>query len=1330
MKNIFLKKLIFAFCFISNIIFSQKTDQQNQRIILAQSKIPTEFQSHPEYLKLQLENIPTNVELIQFRTEDQRTFLDIEGNYHTQKTGGYYNYQFENHWRSIQEKLSFNSNSIGIFESELPITINKNSTSTKLVLEKNTSKGLEFGQNVALSFLSDDFQTLSSIQKNNQSGNIEFNDNSLTVKDYFQGIDREQTINYWSVRTNYAIQSPLSIPNSSSYVELKDKLNLDPSFTISYGDGIQTTLGWLGTLKITNLQGEVIGQISSAQIFDSFESTNKAEVASHVIPGYYVINQTENGIELFLRFDAEFLRRTDLVYPVTIDPTATNTYANNQGLQDKNTQYNANCQATMNVTLPINFHVVTGTTTTYRIWAKGYIGQSGGTTTYADKVEQKSKVGSITWTATQNGAGTNHSGNGYPYTSANNGQSYTISNSNIANGCYNTNIVTYRWQGYQDFFPFGSGATNVAGCVLNYQELVTNTWQVTTTYSNGPTINPVNNQSVCAGQSTTAISFSGTGTGTSYTWTNNTTGIGLAASGTGTINAFTATNSTGAPLIATITVTPMLNGCPGTPTTFTITVNPSPTVTNPGNQTICVGQNTAAVNFSGTVGATFNWTNNNAATGLASSGNTDIAPFVGTNTTTSAITSTVSITPTLGTCNGTVVNFTITISPSPTVTTPTNQSLCAGQQTTLITFSGGAATFNWTNDNTAIGLGANGSGNIAAFTTTNSTSIPILGTITVTPVSGACTGTPITFTITINPSPTVTPPANQTLCAGQSTTLITLSGTAGSTFDWTNNNTATGLGANGTGNIASFTATNTTTASITSTISVTPTLGSCPGTPVTFTITVAVTPTVTAPTSQTICAGASTTAISFTGTATTYNWTNSNPAIGLGASGTVNIASFVGTNTGTTPISATITVTPVSGACTGTPITFTINILNQITPTFTQLGPYCLNQTPVALSTSSNNNPAIIGTWNPTTISTATNGTQTYTFTPNTGQCASNATMNIVVNSSITPTFTQLGPFCQNAAPTALPTTSSNSPGITGTWSPALISTATVGTTNYTFTPTNAQCTGNAIVPIIVQLAPSPQVSSNITQGCNPLSVILSSPNLPNATYTWTANGNVIGTGSNLNTTFLTAGCFDIELTASYNGCVAVSSIADYICVENPPVTLFNNFPISVSESVETINFNNNSTGAISYAWDFGDGTNSTLAEPNHQFTNINSNLQVTLTSVSPFGCSSSYTGIIPFKDPAIFYVPNSFTPDEDEFNQTWGPVFTRGFDPFNFNLYVYDRWGELVWESNDASKKWDGTYGKSGKKAGQGVYIWRINYKPIETDDKITISGHLNLIK
>ncbi|MBK9484996.1 MAG: hypothetical protein IPO01_07215 [Chitinophagaceae bacterium] len=77
---------------------------------------------------------------------------------------------------------------------------------------------------------------------------------------------------------------------------------------------------------------------------------------------------------------------------------------------------------------------------------------------------------------------------------------------------------------------------------------------------------------------------------------------------------------------------------------------------------------------------------------------------------------------------------------------------------------------------------------------------------------------------------------------------------------------------------------------------------------------------------QTVCNNTATTAINFTGTATTFNWTNNTPSIGLAASGTGNIASFTAVNVAATAVTATITVTPSTGACTGTPISFTITV--------------------------------------------------------------------------------------------------------------------------------------------------------------------------------------------------------------------------------------------------------------------------------------------------------------------------------------------------------------------------------------------------------------------
>ena len=100
---------------------------------------------------------------------------------------------------------------------------------------------------------------------------------------------------------------------------------------------------------------------------------------------------------------------------------------------------------------------------------------------------------------------------------------------------------------------------------------------------------------------------------------------------------------------------------------------------------------------------------------------------------------------------------------------------------------------------------------------------------------------------------------------------------------------------------------------------------------------------------------------------------------------------------------------------------------------------------------ASTSNNGITGTWAPAVISTAAAGTITYTFTPDVGQCGTVATMDIVVNTSVTSTFTQLGPYCVGATPGTLPLTSNN--GITGTWAPAVISTAAAGTITYTFTP-------------------------------------------------------------------------------------------------------------------------------------------------------------------------------------------------------------------------------------------------------------------------------------
>ena len=112
-------------------------------------------------------------------------------------------------------------------------------------------------------------------------------------------------------------------------------------------------------------------------------------------------------------------------------------------------------------------------------------------------------------------------------------------------------------------------------------------------------------------------------------------------------------------------------------------------------------------------------------------------------------------------------------------------------------------------------------------------------------------------------------------------------------------------------------------------------------------------------------------------------------------------------------------------------------------------------------------------------------------------------------------------------------------------------------------------------------------------------------------------------------------------------------------------------------------------------------------------------------------GCPSvpvTYTVTVKECEQLVYYVPNSFTPDDDEHNQTWGPVFTSGYDPQDFTLLVYNRWGETVWESHDVTVQWDGTY--AGKRCQDGTYTWIIWFGDKYTDERHTDHGHVILVK
>ena len=188
-----------------------------------------------------------------------------------------------------------------------------------------------------------------------------------------------------------------------------------------------------------------------------------------------------------------------------------------------------------------------------------------------------------------------------------------------------------------------------------------------------------------------------------------------------------------------------------------------------------------------------------------------------------------------------------------------------------------------------------------------------------------------------------------------------------------------------------------------------------------------------------------------------------------------------------------------------------------------------------------------------------------------------------------------------------------------------------------------------------------------------------------------------------------------------------------YICVHPNPIADFDasNYDLTIIDN--SVSFTSNSIGASEYEWNFGDGTFDTGENVYHTFETIQpEGFSVELTVVSEAGCWDTVSRIIRVKDELLFYVPNAFTPNGDEHNNQFLPQFGSGFSPDNYALYIYNRWGEIVFESHDLFAGWDGTY--NGNLAPDGAYSWRMtlakNDDVEHPNSQETYSGNVVLLR
>jgi gliding motility-associated-like protein len=160
------------------------------------------------------------------------------------------------------------------------------------------------------------------------------------------------------------------------------------------------------------------------------------------------------------------------------------------------------------------------------------------------------------------------------------------------------------------------------------------------------------------------------------------------------------------------------------------------------------------------------------------------------------------------------------------------------------------------------------------------------------------------------------------------------------------------------------------------------------------------------------------------------------------------------------------------------------------------------------------------------------------------------------------------------------------------------------------------------------------------------------------------------------------------------------------------------------------VEFENTSIDAVSYEWSFGDGEISTLENPVHEFISEEAEyFEVCLETASSFGCLDTICKTIYIENDYVFFAPNSFTPNNDGLNDIFKPILS-GFENSTFEMIITDRWGTVVFKSNDVAQGWMGDVRGGEHYAMDGSYAWQVKVKVDLIADYRVYSGHVLMIR
>ena len=264
----------------------------------------------------------------------------------------------------------------------------------------------------------------------------------------------------------------------------------------------------------------------------------------------------------------------------------------------------------------------------------------------------------------------------------------------------------------------------------------------------------------------------------------------------------------------------------------------------------------------------------------------------------------------------------------------------------------------------------------------------------------------------------------------------------------------------------------------------------------------------------------------------------------------------------------------------------------------------------------------------------------------------------------------------------------------------------------------------------------NPSINPSTTGGCFPVEVTFDNTTNTNESIDYTVfdfNDGTVDTVGGLDAVVheFGKGMHDVTMQlTSDRGCTYKTTFTDLVEGFDYPKAEFyvNPNPATVFEPTVDA-FSQSGNDIISYQWiaDGAEPSMSTAKDPTFTYPEEVENHDLFLVVENSNGCKDTLKRVVRVQNDVILYAPNTFTPDGDAFNETWR-VHIEGIDVYDFELEIYNRWGELIFESHDPDGAWDGTYG--GNLVKDGTYIWKIRAVDQENDNKYEFKGFVNVLR